>query len=81
MMSGVTSNDCAAKVSPVLPQPVITSSNISRIPCLSQISRSFFKYPFGGTREPVEPAIGSTIHAAIFSQPILAAIRSRSSAK
>ena len=31
---------------------------------------NFFKYPFGGTKVPVEPATGSTIHAAIFSPPI-----------
>ena len=30
IMSGVTSNDCAANGSPVLPQPVIASSNIRR---------------------------------------------------
>ena len=81
IISGVTSKAWAANGSPVRPQPVITSSKIRSIPCLSQISRSLFKYPFGGTSAPVDPAMGSTIQAAIFSPPILPAIRSRSSAK
>ena len=38
------------------------------------------KYPFGGTKVPVDPEIGSTIHAAIFSEPKFKAILSRSSA-
>ena len=81
IISGVTSNACAANGAPVLPQPVITSSKIKRIPCLLQISRSLLRYPNGGTSVPVEPATGSTIHAAIFSQPIFIAILSRSSAR
>ena len=50
------------------------------MPCLSQISLSLCKYPFGGTRVPVDPAIGSTIHAAIFSDPKFVQILSKSSA-
>ena len=69
-ISGVTPNACDPKASPILPQPVITSSKIKRIPCLSQIVLSFCKYPFGGTRVPVDPATGSTIQAAIFSPPM-----------
>ncbi len=33
-MSGVTPNSCAAKAEPVRPKPVMTSSKISRMPCL-----------------------------------------------
>ena len=80
-MSGVTPYSCEAKGDPVLPHPVITSSNINKIPCLSQISLNLYKYPFGGTNVPVEPAIGSTIHAAIFSPPKFAHIVSKSLAK
>ena len=79
MMSGVTPNSWAANGEPVLPQPVITSSKINRMPCLLQISLSRFKYPFGGTKIPVEPAMGSTMQAAI-SPLNLFAITSRSSA-
>ena len=39
-----------------------------------------FKYPFGGTSVPVDPEIGSTIQAAIFSEPKFRAILSKSSA-
>ena len=62
MMSGVTPKLCAAKFWPVRPRPVITSSNTSTMPCWSQISRSRARYPFGGTRQPVDPAMGSTKH-------------------
>ena len=65
MISGVTPNSCAPKADPVRPQPVMTSSKINNILCLSQISLSLFRYPFGGTKIPVDPAIGSTIQAAI----------------
>ncbi len=40
IMSGMTSNSWAAKGAPRRPKPVITSSKISRMPCLVQISRS-----------------------------------------
>ena len=59
----------------------MTSSKIKSIPCLLHISLKRFKYPFGGTRVPVEPATGSTIHAAIFSAPIFPAILSKSLAR
>ena len=42
--------------------------------CLSHSSLSLCKYPTGGTNVPVDPAIGSTIHAAIFSEPKLVQI-------
>ena len=48
---------------------------------LVTISLSFCKYPFGGTKVPVDPAIGSTIHAAMFSPPKFAQIVSKSFAK
>ena len=79
-MSGVTPYSCEANGEPVLPQPVITSSKIKSIPCLSQISLNLCKYPFGGTNVPVDPAIGSTIQAAIFSAPKFIQILSKSSA-
>ena len=79
-MSGMTSKASEPNFFPVLPQPVITSSNINNIPYLSQISLNLFKYPLGGTNVPVEPAMGSTIHAAIFSGPIFIANLSKSSA-
>ncbi len=37
--SGVTPKVCAANGWPVRPKPVMTSSKMSRMPCLSQISR------------------------------------------
>ncbi len=40
IMSGITPKCCAAKFAPMRPKPVITSSKISRMPCLVQISRS-----------------------------------------
>ena len=80
IISGVTPYSCDANGEPVLPHPVITSSKINNMPCLSQISLSLCKYPFGGTRVPVDPAIGSTIHAAIFSDPKFVQILSKSSA-
>ena len=69
MMSGVTPKLCAANALPVRPKPQITSSNTSRMPCWSQISRTRLRYPFGGTSTPVDPAIGSMKQAAIFSAP------------
>ena len=47
---------------------------------MSQISLNLCKYPFGGTSVPVDPAIGSTMQAAIFSDPKFVQILSRSSA-
>jgi hypothetical protein len=41
IMSGVTPKVCAAKALPVRPNPVMTSSKMSRMPCFVQISRSF----------------------------------------
>ena len=41
--SGVTPKLCAANAAPVRPKPQITSSNTSRMPCASQISRRRFK--------------------------------------
>ena len=40
---GVTPNSCDANAEPVLPQPVITSSKIKSMPCLSHISLILFK--------------------------------------
>ena len=77
-ISGVTPNSWEANAEPVLPQPVITSSKIKSIPCLSQISLNLCKYPFGGTKVPVDPAIGSTIQADIFSDPKFVQILSKS---
>ena len=77
-MSGVTPYSCDANGDPVLPHPVITSSKIKSILCLSQSSLSLCKYPTGGTNVPVDPAIGSTIQAAIFSDPKLVQILSKS---
>ena len=39
IMSGTTPRRCAANGAPTRPKPVITSSKISRMPYLSQISR------------------------------------------
>jgi hypothetical protein len=41
--SGITPKVCAPNGWPVRPKPVITSSKISRMPCLSQISRRRFR--------------------------------------
>jgi len=43
IISGVTPNSCDANGDPVLPHPVMTSSKIKSIPCLSQISLNLFK--------------------------------------
>ena len=80
IMSGITPYRSAANGVPDRPNPVITSSKISRIPCLVQISRSRSRYPFGGTSTPVDPATGSTITAAIVEASCSATIRSSSSA-
>ena len=46
----------------------------------SEISLNFSKYPTGGTNTPVEPAIGSTITAAIVSFPWKSIISFKASA-
>src|SRR5207248_2954744 len=38
---------------------------MSTMPCLSQMARSFSRYPFGGMSTPAEPATGSTMTAAM----------------
>ena len=76
--SGVTPNSWEPKGEPVLPHPVITSSKINKISYLSQISLNLCKYPFGGTKVPVDPAIGSIMQAEIFSAPKFAQILSKS---
>ena len=43
MMSGTTSKYCAPNGAPRRPNPVMTSSKISRMPCLSAISRRRFR--------------------------------------
>ena len=81
MMSGVTPNAWPPKALPVRPKPQMTSSKISRMPWRSQISRIRFRYPFGGTRMPNEPAIGSITQAAMVSAPYSSTWRCRSSAR
>ncbi len=80
IMSGITSKYCAAKGAPNLPNPVITSSKMSKISYSVQISLTRSKYPFGGINTPVEPAMGSVIKAAIWSAPCFSITRSKSSA-
>ena len=43
IMSGVTSKCVAANGEPRRPKPVMTSSKINKMPCLSQISRRRFR--------------------------------------
>ena len=81
IISGCTLYLFAPNASPVLPNPVITSSNTNTIPCLSHVALSFSKYPFGGTRVPVDPAIGSTKQPAIDSGPYMSTNLCKSSAK
>lgn len=69
MMSGRTPKKCVAKGAPSRPHPVMTSSNTSRMPCRSQVSRSRSRYPLGGSTTPAEPDTGSTKTAAILSPP------------
>ena len=54
---------------------------MSKISCSVHISLIFFKYPFGGIKTPVDPAIGSVIKAAICSAPCFSIIRFKSSAR
>ena len=80
IMSGVTPKLCAAKALPVRPKPQITSSKTKRISFSSQISRSRSRYPLGGTRIPVDPAMGSMKQAAMVCPPTSSTMRCRSSA-
>ena len=48
-MSGSTSQWRTANISPVRPNPVWTSSAMSRMPCWRVISRSLGRNPGGGT--------------------------------
>ena len=48
-MSGSTSQCWTANISPVRPNPVWTSSAMSRMPCWRVISRSRGRKPGGGT--------------------------------
>ena len=64
MKSGVTS--CAwipQKCSPVRPQPVCTSSEMSRMPCSSRTSLYALNRPLGAIVNPPTPWIGSAISA------------------
>jgi hypothetical protein len=81
IMSGTTPHFSAAKDAPRRPNPVITSSKMSRMPCLSQISRRRWRYPLGGGSTPVEPATGSTMTAAIVEASWMLMMRRSSSAK
>jgi hypothetical protein len=47
MMSGVTSNSCAANGEPVRPKPVITSSKISSRPCFVADLAQSLEIPLG----------------------------------
>ena len=68
-MSVMTLKLCAANALPVRPNPQMTSSKMSKMPWASQISRNRSKYPLGGTKIPVEPAMGSTKQAATVWPP------------
>ena len=81
IISGQTLNLFAAKELPNLPKPVITSSKISKIPCLSHISLMRSKYPSGGTMTPPEPITGSMMTPAIVDASCRVSIDSNSSAK
>jgi len=60
--SGVTPKCSAANGEPSRPKPVMTSSKISRMPCLSQIRAQTLQVAFGGSSTPVEPATGFDDH-------------------
>ena len=64
IISGLTSKRFAAKESPNLPKPVMTSSNIKSTLCFVHISLILSNYPFGGTITPPDPVTGSIITAA-----------------
>ena len=66
-MSGSTSQWRTAKILPVRPKPVWTSSAMSRIPCSRVISRRRGRNPGGGTRYPPSPMTGSTMMPATLS--------------
>mmetsp|Transcript_3384 Transcript_3384/g.6703 ORF Transcript_3384/g.6703 Transcript_3384/m.6703 type:complete len:208 (+) Transcript_3384:521-1144(+) len=79
--SGVTSKYSAANGLPRRPNPVITSSKMRRMSCLSQMPRIFSRYPSGGTSTPALPATGSTMTAAMLFAPCSATMSSRLSAR
>src|SRR6266498_2024984 len=65
MISGTTWKCSKANHFPVRPKPDWTSSKISMIPCLSQISRKPFMNETGGTTYPPSPKTDSTKMAAV----------------
>ena len=67
IMSGCEPSRWAPNHSPIRPNAQITSSETSRIPYLSQISRSPSQYPAGGVIEPPAFWTGSMMIIAIVS--------------
>ena len=74
-MSGSTPKCSTAHILPVRPIPDWTSSQISRMPCRSQSSRSAWSQPSGGTMYPPSPITGSTTIAATSSGATIFFIR------
>ena len=67
MMSGSTPVCCTAHHLPVRPQPACTSSQISRMPCVSQMRRSSCMNSGGAGMYPPSPCCASTMMAATSS--------------
>ena len=65
IISGVTSKNSEPVAFPIRPKAVTTSSKINKMSYFVQSSLNLFRYPLGGGSAPVDPAIGSTITAAI----------------
>src|SRR5512134_2209756 len=61
MMSGTTSKWSTPNQRPVRPNPQTTSSAMSRTPYRSQVRRTFASQPGGGTMQPADDMIGSTM--------------------
>src|ERR1700692_4477537 len=67
MMSGSTSYASMANIFPLRPNPLWTSSTMSRIPRASRISLTLPRYPAGSGMMPPSPMIGSMMNAATSS--------------
>ena len=57
--------------------PAMTSSQMSRMPYLSQSARTPLSQPFGGTRTPFVPVTVSRMIAAIVCAPSMTMVSSR----
>ena len=67
MMSGSTSYASTANIRPLRPNPLCTSSTMSRMPLGVEDLLDPLRYPSGNGMMPPSPMIGSTMNAATSS--------------